>query len=349
METALRVSWLPSKGRKEFAMPDIALRLNKDMLVLSAPLQARLAQQGFDERDLEFIALCESDSVRDALRLEALAGATCLVANTADVTPARLAHFAMEDRAGEFAEASLGVVHSLNPQHILVEIGPSGLPLDAASKASLNESRSQYARAARLFAEEEFDAFFLNGFKTCDDLKCALMGVRQVSDKPVFASVDVAEDGSLVSGRGMVEDALTVMGEYGATVAGVATAADADGAACLAERMLQASDLPLLVQLKVVAHNPKQGRSTKENPYYCPDVMVEAASRLRAAGVQFLRAVGDVTPAYTGALAVAVAGFDVVAADAAGVSEVGSSKEDALEELLRTSRAEVTAVIKGAN
>lgn len=39
--------------------------------------------------------------------------------------------------------------------------------------------------------------------------------------------------------------------------------------------------------------------------------MVAAAADLRAAGVQFLRAAGDATPAYTGVLAAAVAGQDV--------------------------------------
>ena len=293
-------------------MPDIALRLNKDMLVLSAPLHAQLERQGFAARDVEFVTLLESDSVRDALRLELLAGASCLVANTADITPARLAHFSMEDRAQEFAAASLDIVQALSPQHVLVEIDPCGLPLDAESKASLNENRSQYARAVRTFAGLAFDAFFLNGFRTCDDLKCALMGVRQATDLPLFASVDVAEDGTLASGRGTLEQALAVMQEYGATVAGIAVGADADVAACLARRMAQATSLPLLVQLAVGERNPKQGRSTKENPYYCPDVMVEAAVRLRAAGVQFLRASGQATPAYTGALAAAVSGFDVV-------------------------------------
>ena len=138
------------------------------------------------------------------------------------------------------------------------------------------------------------------------------MGVRQATDLPLFASVDVAEDGTLASGRGTLEQALAVMQEYGATVAGIAVGADADVAACLARRMAQATSLPLLVQLAVGERNPKQGRSTKENPYYCPDVMVEAAVRLRAAGVQFLRASGQATPAYTGALAAAVSGFDVV-------------------------------------
>ncbi len=297
-------------------MPDIALRFNKDMLVLSAPLHAQLERQGIDVDDTEFVTFFESDAVHDALRLELLAGASCLVTNTADATPARLAHFSLEGRAPEFVAAALEAVQGLAPQHVLGEIGPCGLPLDAASKASLNENRSQYARAVRSFADEELDAFFLNGFKTCDDLKCALMGVRQATDLPLFASADVGADGLLAGGRGSLEEAMGIMEEYGASVAGIATGADVDEAEDLARRMAQATCLPLLVQLKVERRDPKQGRPTKENPYYCPDVMAQAAVRLRAAGVQFLRACGQATPAYTGALAASVIGSDVVLADA---------------------------------
>ena len=58
--------------------------------------------------------------------------------------------------------------------------------------------------------------------------------------------------------------------------------------------------------------DPKQQGPTTENPYYAPDTMMAAAVDLRAAGVQFLRAAGDATPAYTGVLAAATAGLDVV-------------------------------------
>ena len=91
----------------------------------------------------------------------------------------------------------------------------------------------------RTFADLSFDAFLLNGFATCDDLKCALMGVRQASDLPVFASVDVADDGTLSSGRGTLDEAVAVMDEYGATVAGFETRADAEVAAGLVRRMAQ--------------------------------------------------------------------------------------------------------------
>ena len=62
-------------------MPDIALRFHKDMLVLSSPVAVVLARQGFDvEHDLEFANLVEPEAVRDALRLNKMAGAQCLVA-----------------------------------------------------------------------------------------------------------------------------------------------------------------------------------------------------------------------------------------------------------------------------
>lgn len=307
-------------------MPDIALRFDKDMLVVSAPVSAALARQGVDvDRDLELMTVLEPDSIQEAMRLESMAGAQCLVTTTAGITPARMAQVGMEDRAHDVARASLKVLRPLKPQHVLVEIGPCGLPLDASSKASLNENRDQYARAARLFAGEQFDAFFLNGLTTASDLLCALMGVRQVSDMPAFASVDVLADGTLASGRGTLEEACSIMGEYGASVAGFSTASGIEDACALAKRAEAACDLPILVQLAVTEHKPKQGGPTDANPYYCPDAVVDAAVRLRASGVQFLRATGAATPAYTGALAATTAGLDVAACRTAGVPVADAS------------------------
>ena len=72
-------------------MADIELRFHKDMLVLSAPLAFALANQGVDmETEAEYMSLVEPETMRDALRLESMAGAQCLVAET-DICEARLA------------------------------------------------------------------------------------------------------------------------------------------------------------------------------------------------------------------------------------------------------------------
>ena len=134
-------------------MPDIDLRFHRDMLVLSAPVAAVLQRQGFDiDRDLEYATLVEPEAVREALRLNKVAGAQCLVTSTAGITAARLAHHGLEERAQEVVKAGLDIACQLKPQHVLVEVGPCGLPLDPSSKASLNENRSQYADAARACA-----------------------------------------------------------------------------------------------------------------------------------------------------------------------------------------------------
>ncbi|MBO4353134.1 MAG: homocysteine S-methyltransferase family protein, partial [Eggerthellaceae bacterium] len=173
-------------------MADIELRFDKDMLVLSAPIDAVLARQGIDSaRDRQYLNLMEPDVVQDALNLEIVAGAQCIVTTTEDITRARLAHVRMDNDSERLAREALAIANSVTPQHILVEIGPTGLPLDPSSKASLNENRAQYADAARSFGSEGFDAFFLNGFTDIVDMKCALMGVAQVSDKPVFASMSI--------------------------------------------------------------------------------------------------------------------------------------------------------------
>ena len=126
-------------------MPDIELRFNKDMLVLSAPIDAMLARQGIDSsRDRQYLNLMEPDVIHDALNLEVVAGANCLVTTTEDITQARLAHVRMDGDAARLAGAAFSIASELKPHHVLAEIGPCDLPLDASSKASLNEHRGQY-------------------------------------------------------------------------------------------------------------------------------------------------------------------------------------------------------------
>lgn len=292
-------------------MPDIALRFNKDMLVFSAPVENVLARQGVNvAEDMEYQLLMEPESIHDALQMENAAGAQCLVLPTSTLVPARLAHKRMEERLLDLAASVCEAVASVRPQHVLVEVGPCGLPLDPSSKASLNEHRAQYAQVGKAFEQKEFDAFFLNGFAREDDLKCALMGLAQVSDKPVFASVDVDAEGRLPHGASL-EDVAAVMQEYGAAVVGFSTALAPKQAAAMARRFAAACDIPLLVQLFVREIAPRQFEATVENPYYRPDEMISAAAHLHAAGVQFVRAAGRATSSYTGALAATLGGLDV--------------------------------------
>ena len=289
-------------------MADIELRFHHDMLVLSAPLDAALARQGVDvARDRQYLNLMEPDVVRDALRMELVAGAQCLVTPTEDVTRARLAHVNMDADAARLARAALDIAAELKPQHVLAEIGPCGLPLDPSSQASLNENRGQYADAARAFGEGAFDALFLNGFTNIVDLKCALMGVAQVSGKPVFASATPNEKASW-------PELVETMADLGASVVGIETAEPVDRALAYIEEAKRLADLPILVQLRVTQPSAAAAKGLvplQDIEEYTPDTLDRAAVKLFGAGAQFLRATGAATSACTAALAATVSGLSV--------------------------------------
>lgn len=293
-------------------MADIDLRFHKDMLVLSSPVRHELATLGIDsERDLDYTATFEPEPLRDALRMNMLGGVPVLVAPLEGLTPARLAHQSNEEHASALASQVVAIAKKLKPQHLLLEIGPCGLPLDPDSKASLNENKDQYARAARACEGLEFDAFFLNGFENATDLTCALMGVKQVSDALIVAALTVDEEGRALKGGASLEEAVAMMGEYGASVVGFATKAGPLAVVDLAKRAVSATDRPVLVELIVGPREDHLLSPNPENPYSNPDALVTVASQLRNAGVQFLRAEGEATPSYAASLVVAVDGLDV--------------------------------------
>lgn len=351
-------------------MADIQLRFNKDVLVLSEPVMAGLKRQGLNvQRDGELTLLLEPEVFEEAYRLDALTGVQCMVTPTAAITPARLARCGMEKRASELAQTALRVVRSQNPQHLLVEIGPCGLPLDAASKASLNENCDQYKRAAKLFEDGRnaapgadvesagFDAFFLNGFKRVADLKCALIGIRKVSDAPIIASVDVDEDGFMKNGE-PVAAAVQTMEEYGAQVAGFCTQAPIENAVQIVDDVRSAAILPILVQLSVQPRRLEQDlevlglanydigieETVTDGPYADAESMVDAAEALRAAGVQFMRAAGDATPAYTGALVAATEDLDVVLPEDMRV-ETRTERNESLDDIAARLREKVNSAV----
>lgn len=315
-------TWEREKGNKErVVMPDIQMRFHRDMLVLSSSLCAALARQGVDvEHNLEYTVLFEPETLREVMRMEKAAGAPVVVLPTRNITPAQLLKRNMEDKASELVECALRVARSLCFQHMLVEVAPCGLPLDTSSKSSLTEHKNQYVRVARAIDNQEFDAYFLNNFRSVVELKCALVGLRQVTSRPIFACVQVNAQGNVIAQnaaaqnsvtQGTIEEAAQVMQDFEASVAGFSTLAPLENACAITKRLAQSCDLPLLAQLEVAKPDSKQLHPTPENPYYCAADMVDISLSLRNEQVQFLRATRNATPAYTAALYTLMSHADV--------------------------------------
>lgn len=234
---------------------DISLRLNKEMLVLSGPADAGLKRLGVDiQRDLAIANILEPETIKTAIEPYVMGGAHCLVANTKGILQANLAHENLDTRIGEIAKAAIDIASSIKPQHIIVELGNCGLPLDDTSKNSLNEFKNQYLSAARVFEKLNFDAYLLSDLKNTTQIKCALMGLKQASDKPVFVCADVDKEGKLNKNEDIYDYANTLI-EFGATVAGIKTKFDLNTSEKLCKRLRAGCDLPILIDIEVEEDN----------------------------------------------------------------------------------------------
>ena len=275
---------------------DIALRFNKDMLVLNSPVEAELLSQGVNTKtDLEIINILEPDTLKAIYDKYVAAGAHCMVANTKGCLKAKLAMQNLDDRLDDIAEASLKVVNSVKPQHVIVEFGSCGLPLDIESKNSLIEIKDQYVYSARIFEKNKnkFDAYLLSGMHRTEEMKCALMGLRQVSDKPIFITAKFDDDGMLNEHEN-IYDYANVVSEYGATIVGLETSHNMHK---LTKRLRASVELPILLDIDIT-----------EEP---PDDMLDVSMQANKDGAQFLRATGNCRVAHTAVLSASTSKLEV--------------------------------------
>ena len=299
-------------------MPDIQMRFNKDMLVFSSPIKSAFLESHKatqDKFDPEMLCITEPDTIQEALKWQIVAGTQCLVAPLEDLCEASLVHKDMCKDAENLCDISVKLANQEKPQHTIAQINCCNLPFDNSSENSKEQLSEQYYNAALLYFHKKIDAIMLNNLRSIPEINLAVLAVKKATALPVIVSVEFNDDGSF-SGKGILaSEVASAMCESGADVIAFSCGASLDVVEKIAldfSSCAHARNLAVLAQIIVGENNPKQGRATSENPYYCSDTMVQVATCLRACGVQFLRACGAATPAYTGTLVAASAGFDVI-------------------------------------
>ena len=297
-------------------MPDIKMRFNKDMLVFSSPIKSAFLESCEGAQDKfhpEMLCITEPDTIQEALKWQIVAGAQCLVAPLEDLCEASLVHKDMCKDAENLCDISVKLANQEKPQHTIAQINCCKLPFDCSSENSKEQLAAQYYNAALLYSNKKVDAIMLNNLRSIPEITLAVVAVKKATTLPVIVSVEF-NDGCFSDKEISATEVAGAMCESGADVIAFSCGAPLDIVEKIAldfSSCAHARDIAVLAQIIVGENNPKQGRATTENPYYCSDTMVQVATSLRACGVQFLRACGAASPAYTGTLVAASAGFDV--------------------------------------
>jgi 5-methyltetrahydrofolate--homocysteine methyltransferase len=295
---------------REDHMPDIQLRFNKDIIVVDGAMGTMLQREDIPASECGMLLnVLDPDLITGIHKQYVLAGAQALTTNSFGGTRAKLADFGLENRVAELNRAAVRLAKAARPEHVLADVGPSGLVLEPLGHTTFDEAFEQYAEQIQALAAEEPDAILIETMADIADARCALLAAKSVCDLPVIVCCTFDATGHMELSGTDPATAAVILEAAGAAVIGMNCGLGPEQLLPLLEKMAAATTLPLIIQPNAGLPQIDDNDAT----YYTgtADDFANAAIVLRHAGAQFVGSCCGSTPAFTSAIYASIGGTGV--------------------------------------
>ena len=258
----------------------------------------------FISRAFEELNLVRPALVREVHSEFLDAGAEVLETNTYAANRYKLSAHGLADKVRDInvRGAELAREAAAGRAWVAGSIGPLGGRIEPFGPIGRDEAREVFAEQARALAEAGVDLFVIETFVHLPELEDAIRAVRDLTDLPIVAQLQVGTGGKTREGVDAGE-AATVMVAAGADAVGV-NCSEALAALDALERMRGSVEVPLSGQPNAGQPRTVEGR----NLYLAsPDYLVAWARRAVRQGATLLGGCCGTTPDHIRALRQAVA------------------------------------------
>jgi 5-methyltetrahydrofolate--homocysteine methyltransferase len=281
-------------------MPDILKRLGREVLVIDGAMGTMLQREGIgSEQCIEQLNVTNPEMIAQIHAQYVTAGADCISTNSFGGSRPKLDHHGLGDQVELLNREAVRIARGSGAQHILADVGPTGLVLEPLGSATFDEVFAHFAEQARALATETPDAFLLETFTDIAEARCALLAIRSVTDIPVIASVSFGMGGRMELSGTDPETAALVLEACGAVAVGMNCGLGPTQMEPLFERMAAATALPLIVQPNAGIPRMEDGRTVFPGT---ADEIGEAAARFVDAGASLVGSCCGSSPSFTGSI-----------------------------------------------
>ncbi|MRS12742.1 MAG: hypothetical protein EG823_06690 [Actinobacteria bacterium] len=304
-------------------MPDITLRLGREILVLDGAMGTMLQRHGLPEgQSLVQLNVTAPELVEEVHRLYTLAGADCATTNTFGGTRLKLDAYGLGDQVADLNRAAVRIARASGAKHVLGEIGPSGHVLEPLGSAAFDELFDAFAEQAAALASEHPDAIQIATMTDIAEARCAVLAARSVTDLPVFVTCTFGLSGRTDLSGTDPEAAAVILEAAGASAVGLNCGLGPEQMLPLVEKMARATSLPIIVRPNAGLPKLVDGRTVFPGTAL---EMGEYAARFVEAGATLIGSCCGSTPEFTGSIADFVAGREPAGrvAPPAGVAVAG--------------------------
>ncbi len=281
-------------------MPDIAMRLGGEVLVIDGAFGTMLQRAGIPaEQCPEQLNVTAPEIVGGIHRDYVLAGADCVTTNSFGGTRVKLAEYGLSEQVELLNRAAVKVARSAGAQHVLADVGPTGLVLEPLGTATFDEVFELFAEQITALVAEEPDAIIIETMTDIAEARCAVLAARSVCDLPVFASVTFGLAGRMDLSGTDPATAAVVLEAAGANAVGMNCGLGPEQMLPLVSAMADATTLPLIVQPNAGLPRLADGRTIFPGT---ADEMGTYAARFVDAGASLVGSCCGSSPSFTGAI-----------------------------------------------
>ncbi|MDY0087239.1 MAG: homocysteine S-methyltransferase family protein [Coriobacteriia bacterium] len=281
-------------------MPDISTRLGRDVLVVDGAFGTMLQRANIPAEQCPVQLNVTAPELVVGIHADyVLAGADCVVTNTFGGSRPKLAEYGLGDQIAGLNRAAVRLACASGAQHVLGDVGPTGLVLEPLGTVSFDEAFGYFAEQIEALASEEPDAIIIETMTDIAEARCAVLAARAVCDLPVIASVTFGQAGVMdISGTDPATAAV-ILEAAGADVVGMNCGLGPEQMLPLVEAMAGATALPLIVQPNAGLPSLQDGRTLFPGT---ADEMGAYAARFVGVGASLVGSCCGSSPAFTGAI-----------------------------------------------
>lgn len=218
-------------------------KLGKQVMIFDGAFGTELEKRGIMSKMPEMLNVTHKDQIADIHKSYIDAGCDFITTNTFGANQIKMPN---EDRKLVIESAIELAKRHRTSQYVMMDIGPLGKMLYPMGELSFDDAYAAFKEMV-IIARDRVDGFILETFTDLYELKCALLAVKENSDKPVFTTMTFDQTGHTLTGtspRIMAE----LMSNMGADAIGVNCSLGPKDLKPIVEELLQYSDKPVLVQ-----------------------------------------------------------------------------------------------------
>ena len=286
-------------------MKDFLSLLEDRVLVCDGAMGTMLYSKGvFISRCFDELNMSNPQLVLDVHQEYVKAGVDVIETNTFGGNRTKLMSHGLAEQTREINVQGARIAREAAGDSVFVAgaIGPLGVRIEPWGKTGISEARQIFREQTEALLEGGVDIFILETFSDLNEVYAAILGVREVTDRPLIAQMTTEEDGNSLEGT-PPEVFAKRLDDWGADVVGLNCSVGPQTMLDIVERVASVTSKKLSVQPNAGRPRNIEGR----NIYLCsPEYMASYAKKFVQYGVRMVGGCCGTTPQHIRAIRGAV-------------------------------------------